>query len=272
MDLQIIEGIEDELDIDKWFAKGGPGSGHWGHGGRKGKRGGSVSSRAGAPAAKGKLALGRAEASFKRFTFEEDVGGGEIYRSDETYVAEALAEDLSKLPAYKDTPPVTVTMWPDPDTEGIVDAGYEGNPDVKYDTWIDVGPVAGMYNPKSNTVYLNPMQLRKDQFSPEIDVDLARKVFAHEYGHHVIIQRNHPENPGPGRFNPTSVFNNQTLSKLRALPAEKLADFGLVDHAISSLDELAAETYALSLHGSGSQNKALSDFYGKPLDEVLGEV
>lgn len=47
MDIQIIEGIERELNLEKWYAKGGPGSGHWGHRGRKGRRGGSAPSRAG---------------------------------------------------------------------------------------------------------------------------------------------------------------------------------------------------------------------------------
>ena len=45
MDLQIISGIEGELNLEKWFQKGGPGSGHHGHKGRKGKRGGSLPSK-----------------------------------------------------------------------------------------------------------------------------------------------------------------------------------------------------------------------------------
>lgn len=47
MDIQIIERIEQELNLERWYAKGGPGSGHWGHKGRKGKRGGSARGRAG---------------------------------------------------------------------------------------------------------------------------------------------------------------------------------------------------------------------------------
>jgi len=42
---QIVGEIENELNLEKWFQKGGPGSGHWGHRGRKGKRGGSAPSR-----------------------------------------------------------------------------------------------------------------------------------------------------------------------------------------------------------------------------------
>lgn len=34
--------IENELDLERWFEMGGPGSGNWGHRGRKGKRGGSM--------------------------------------------------------------------------------------------------------------------------------------------------------------------------------------------------------------------------------------
>lgn len=43
----IIDDIEQELNLPKWFEKGGPGSGHWGHAGRPGKRGGSAPSKKG---------------------------------------------------------------------------------------------------------------------------------------------------------------------------------------------------------------------------------
>lgn len=42
----IIDNIEGELNLERWFTEmGGPGSGHWRHAGRKGKRGGSAPSK-----------------------------------------------------------------------------------------------------------------------------------------------------------------------------------------------------------------------------------
>lgn len=46
---EIIKQVEDDLVLCEgeggWVEMGGPGSGHWRHGGRKGKRGGSIPSR-----------------------------------------------------------------------------------------------------------------------------------------------------------------------------------------------------------------------------------
>ena len=41
----IIQSVNEELNLERWFEMGGKGSGHWRHRGRKGKRGGSAPSK-----------------------------------------------------------------------------------------------------------------------------------------------------------------------------------------------------------------------------------
>ena len=233
---EIIDAVEAQLQPVDGVAKGGPGSGNWGHAGRPGKRGGSMPRSMGSSgtvnrdyfiAGPGKNLVSELDEKTRATVVDVMVNGG---------VQPRHIRNLSRI---------TTDEHPDSPWQRL-----EG------------GRTLGCYAPQSRAIHLRP------------DNEDQQYVFAHELGHHVSSASKYIGDEWKvGGILKTGF--DRAIEKYKGLDRESresaLAEIGLTSYSLFTSDEFKADAFRVYLFGSKDQKTSLSELIGvESIEEIFG--